>query len=212
MSHTPTSVDLTDAGEVLKPQFRPIKKRRFGQKRKERPRPEWPKDTQPAKKAKVIRRGFSHKLRVIPLGGSGETGDKNMVAFEYGNDIIAIDAGVKFADASMPGVDYAICDTTYLEENKDRFRAFVVTHGHEDHIGGFPYVWPKLPVPIYTAPLTAGLIKAKFEEHGISGYEFRIIQPGEKIQIGSFTLEPVRSLVDSKMSKRAWLTTCSLKV
>lgn len=128
----------------------------------------------------------------MPLGGSNDVGEKNMIAYEYGNDIVIVDAGIQFADETMPGVDGAICDTTYLEENKDKLRAFIVTHGHEDHIGGFPYIWPKLPLPIYTAPLTAGLIKAKFEEHGISGYEFRIIKPGEKIQIGSFMLEPVR--------------------
>jgi len=126
------------------------------------------------------------------LGGSGETGDKNMLVYHYGRDIIVIDAGIKFPDADMPGIDYVICDTTYLEQNKEQIRAFVITHGHEDHIGGMPYIWPKFPVPIYTAPLTAGLIKAKFDEHGINGADFRIIQPKDKVQIGAFTVEPVR--------------------
>jgi ribonuclease J len=141
---------------------------------------------------KLISRAPTENLRIIPLGGSGEIGAMNMLVFEYNNDIIVVDAGIKFPDADMPGIDYVIADTTYLEENKDRVRAFVVTHGHEDHIGGFPYIWPKFPVPIYTAPLTAGFIKSKFEEHGIEHAEFRIIQPGEKIQIGAFTVEPVQ--------------------
>ena len=141
---------------------------------------------------RVIRRANNDTLRIIPLGGSGETGDKNMLVFEYNNDILVIDAGIKFPTPDMPGIDYVICDTTYLEENRDKIRAFLVTHGHEDHIGAFPYIWPKFPVPIYTAPLTAGLIKAKFEEHGIQNAEFRIIAPNEKIQIGEFLVEPVR--------------------
>lgn len=141
---------------------------------------------------RVIRTANTNTMRIIPLGGSNGIGEKNMIVFEYNNDIIIIDAGIQFPDADMPGIDYIICDTTYLEENRDRVRAFVVTHGHEDHIGGFPYIWPKFPVPIYTAPLTAGFIKAKFEEHGILGADFRIIQPGDKVQIGAFTVEPVR--------------------
>lgn len=144
------------------------------------------------KASSVISHGRDNTLRIIPLGGSGEIGDKNMIVYEYNDDIIVIDAGIKFPDADMPGIDYVICDTTYLEENKQKIRAFVVTHGHEDHIGAMPYIWPKFPVPIYTAPLTAGLIKSKFEEHGIDNYEFRIIKPNEKIQIGAFLVEPVR--------------------
>lgn len=157
-----------------------------------RPRYSPPRAKEEDPRPTVIRRAPSKNLRIIPLGGSKEIGEKNMLVFEYDNDIIIVDAGIQFPDASMPGIDYVICDTTYLEENKERIRAFVVTHGHEDHIGGFPFIWPKFQVPIYTAPLTAGLIKAKFEEHGIQGYEFRIIQPNDKVQIGAFMIEPVR--------------------
>lgn len=115
-----------------------------------------------------------------------------MLVYEYGRDIIVIDAGIKFPDDDMPGIDFVICDTTYLEKNKDKVRAFFVTHGHEDHIGGFPYIWPKFPVPIYTAPLTAGLIRAKFEEHGIERADFRIVLPKQKVQVGAFSVEMVR--------------------
>lgn len=159
-----------------------------------RPRPQGMQNRRPeaTNVTRVISRAPNDTLRIVPLGGSGEIGDKNMLVYEFNNDLIIIDAGIKFPDANMPGIDYVICDTTYLEQNKDRIRAYVVTHGHEDHIGAFPYIWPKFPVPIYTAPLTAGLIRAKFEEHGLQGYEFRIIAPGEKIQIGAFQIEPVR--------------------
>ncbi|MEK7548639.1 MAG: ribonuclease J, partial [Patescibacteria group bacterium] len=140
----------------------------------------------------VASKAKPNTLRIMPLGGSGETGDKNMLAYEYNETIIVIDAGIKFPDADMPGIDYVICDTTYLEQRRSSVKAFIITHGHEDHIGGLPYIYPKLPVPIYTAPLTAGLIKNKFEEHGIQNADFRIIKPGDKITIGSFTIEPIR--------------------
>lgn len=192
--------DMSDAGSILKPSFENNNKarekrsafkknKRFNQSR---PKPEQRSRKENEKAPKVLSRGAHGSLRIIPLGGSDEVGDKNMQVFEYGNDIIVVDAGMKFPGADMPGIDYVVCDTTYLEERRDRVRAFVVTHGHEDHIGGFPYIWPKLPVPIYTAPLTAGLIKAKFEEHGINNAQFRIINPGDVVQIGAFKVEPVR--------------------
>lgn len=213
-------VDISDAGSVLTPKAaeakpnkpkhnsnkpsknRPTDSRRGNSSRNSGSR--FSKNRQPNKSgekyygkepevaARVIARAPNNTLRIIPLGGSGETGDKNMLVYEFNNDILIIDAGIKFPDADMPGIDYVICDTTYLEQNKDRIRAFIITHGHEDHIGGMPYIYPKFRVPIYTAPLTAGLIKSKFEEHGIEGADFRIIKPNEKIQIGAFTLEPVR--------------------
>lgn len=215
------AVDISDAGSVLQPNAspRPERKNRPNRPYKQgnRPNSNNPNrrpDNRPGSRsrrnqprpprrislsenkreegAKLIRRAPTKTLRIIPLGGSKEVGEKNMIVFEYDNDIIIIDAGIQFPDASMPGIDYVIADTTYLDENKDRIRAFLVSHGHEDHIGAFPYVWPKYPVPIYTAPLTAGFIKAKFEEHGIPNAEFRIIKPGEKVQIGAFSIEPVR--------------------
>lgn len=159
-------------------------------RRGQRPTPFKPLTT--AGENRVISSANRNVLRIIPLGGSGETGDKNMLVFEYNNDIIVVDAGIKFPDADMPGIDYVICDTTYLEENKSKIKAFIITHGHEDHIGGMPFIWPKFPAPIYTAPLTAGFIKAKFEERGIQNAEFRIIVPGDRVQIGEFLIEPVQ--------------------
>jgi len=204
-------VDVSDAGEVVKPSGQnqsqrqpsknrlPFRKKRLPFKQRQGSRFErrgsyqhQTTQKQPKSGGQVIAKAKTDTLRIIPLGGSGETGDKNMLVYEYGNDIIVIDAGIKFPDADMPGIDYVICDTSYLEQNRQSIRAFVITHGHEDHIGAMPYIWPKFPVPIYTAPLTAGLIKAKFEEHGIEGAEFRLIKPGEKIQLGAFAVEPVQ--------------------
>lgn len=139
----------------------------------------------------VIKRAPTDKLRIIPLGGQGEVGGKNMMLYEYGDDIIIIDIGIMFPPEEMLGVDFVIPDTKYIEERKNKIRGIIVTHGHEDHIGGLPYIWPRLGAPIYTAPLTAGLIQVKFEEFGIKGAQFNIVQPGEKIKLGAFTLEPI---------------------
>lgn len=204
-------INIGDAGTVLKPNFSARAKNnnrnssetrsprsggsKTASRRREQPRNRYaPKRSERTKTEELppIVWTNDNTLRIIPLGGSAEIGEKNMYVYEYNNDIVVVDAGLQFADASMPGVDFVVCDTTYLEQRKNKIRAFVVTHGHEDHIGGFPFIWPKFRVPIYTAPLTAGLIKAKFEEHGIDGYEFRIIQPNDKVRIGGFVIEPVR--------------------
>ncbi|WP_409300378.1 ribonuclease J [Peribacillus sp. SCS-155] len=103
-------------------------------------------------------------LSIIALGGINEIG-KNMYVIQYANDIIVIDCGVKFADETLLGVDFIIPDMTYLEENKDKIRALIVTHGHEDHIGGIPYFLRKLNVPIYATRFTLGLIELKLKEH-----------------------------------------------
>ena len=108
-------------------------------------------------------------LRVIPMGGVEEIGE-NMTVFEYGDDLIIIDMGLAFPDETMPGVDYIIPDTTWLEQNRKRIRGVIITHGHLDHIGAIPYILPKLgDPPIYTMPLTAGLIKKRLEEFNLLG-------------------------------------------
>src|SRR4030042_5094443 len=104
------------------------------------------------------------KLRLIPLGGLGEIG-KNMMVLEYGDDLIIIDSGIMFPKQEMLGVDFVIPNTKYLEDNKDRIQAIIVTHGHEDHIGAIPYILSRIgDPPLYATRLTKGLIETKMKE------------------------------------------------
>ena len=129
------------------------------------------------------------KLKIIPLGGLGEIG-KNMTAFEYGNDIIVVDCGMGFPDEDMYGVDIVLPDFTYLKNNASRLRGLILTHGHEDHIGGVPYLLKEVDVPIYTTPLTAALIELKLEEHDLL-YHTQIFtkKAGSSFRLGCFTIE-----------------------
>jgi ribonuclease J len=130
------------------------------------------------------------RLRIIPLGGVGEVGiGKNMMAYEFGRDIIVVDCGLLFAGQEYLGVDFIIPDVRYLEERKDRIRAIILTHGHEDHIGGVPYIWPRLGhPPMYGTALTAAFLEAKLEELGVRGKVNRI-KPGDFLQFGAFRVE-----------------------
>ncbi|BAS28393.1 ribonuclease J [Limnochorda pilosa] len=129
------------------------------------------------------------KVSVIPLGGLGEIG-KNMTVIENQGEILVIDAGVMFPEDEMPGVDLVIPDISYLVERKDRVRAIVLTHGHEDHIGALPYVLRQLPVPVYGTRLTLGLVESKLEEHHLLGEtRLREVQAGESRTIGRFEVE-----------------------
>ncbi|MBI3977461.1 MAG: ribonuclease J [Chloroflexi bacterium] len=129
------------------------------------------------------------KLRLIPLGGLGEIG-KNMMAFEFQDDIIVIDAGLMFPEEEMLGVDLVIPDISYLLENRDRLRAIILTHGHEDHVGGLPFLLPQLNVPVYGTPLTIGLVRVKLKERRLlDEATLQIVQAGEEIQIGAFAIE-----------------------
>ena len=105
-------------------------------------------------------------VRIIPLGGLNEIG-KNMTVFECSNDMFILDCGLAFPDAEMPGVDIVIPDFTYVERNKEKLRGIVITHGHEDHIGGLAYLLKKVNAPVYGSGMTIGLIKHKLEEHGL---------------------------------------------
>ncbi|HLF76582.1 MAG TPA: ribonuclease J [Dehalococcoidia bacterium] len=130
------------------------------------------------------------KLRVIPLGGLGEIG-KNMMLLEYGDDMIAIDAGLMFPKEEMLGVDLVIPDVSYIEEHREKFKAIFITHGHEDHIGGLPYVLRRVRAPIFCTPLTQGLISVKLKEHHLlDTTDLRTIMPGESINIGVFRVQP----------------------
>lgn len=140
----------------------------------------------------VVLSSASKLLKIIPLGGAGEVGAKNMTVFEYGEDIVVIDCGIGFADKDLPGVDAVIPDTTYLEERKANIRGMVFTHGHEDHIGSTPYIWPKLQCPMYATPLTAGLINHKLEEAGLDQAKVTVVNAGDVIHYGKISVEMVR--------------------
>jgi ribonuclease J len=130
------------------------------------------------------------KLRIIPLGGMGEIG-KNMMVFEYERDIIVVDIGFKFPDADMLGIDYVIPDVSYLADRADRVRGIIITHGHMDHIGGIPYIWSKIPAPLFTARLTAGLIEGGLKEHRLGKLPpIRTVNPDKDIiTLGAFRVE-----------------------
>ena len=131
--------------------------------------------------------GAGAPLRVIPLGGLGEIG-LNLLVLEHGDTAIAIDCGVMFPDAEMPGIDVAIPDVTYLRGLGERFRAIFLTHGHEDHIGALPHVLAERAVPVYGTPLTLGFVRERLREHGLSAS----LAPygAEPCRVGPFAVEP----------------------
>ena len=131
------------------------------------------------------------KLKIIPLGGLGEIG-KNMTVMEYGDDIIVIDCGLSFPDEDMLGVDLVIPDMTYLEDNFDRIRGFVITHGHEDHIGAVPYAMQKFDAPVYGSRFTLALIEHKLEEHKIKKADLRCVVAGDVVKLGCFKVEFIK--------------------
>ncbi|HEV2419673.1 MAG TPA: ribonuclease J [Terriglobia bacterium] len=142
----------------------------------------------------------THKLKAIPLGGLGEFG-MNMMAFEYGDDLVVVDCGVIFPDAELPGVDVVIPDITYLRENQHRLRAILLTHGHEDHIGALPYVLDEVSAPVYGTRFTLALARARLDEHGLAdAVDLREMRPGAPFDVGPFHVEFIHlthSIIDA---------------
>ena len=128
-------------------------------------------------------------LKVIPLGGLDGIG-KNMTAFEYGDDMVLVDAGLMFPDEGQPGIDLILPDYTYVLENEEKLRGIIITHGHEDHTGALPYLLQDLTrkVPIYSSKLTLGIIQGKLAEHNIRSPKFREVQDGTTITLGAFNI------------------------
>ena len=149
------------------------------------------KKSVPANNRRKVTKGGkkSTPLKIISLGGLDEIG-KNMTVYEYGSDIFIIDCGMTFPDAEMPGVDIVIPDFSYVVKNADRVKGLVITHGHEDHIGGIPYLLKVLNCPVYATKLTVCLIEGKLREHGLlSKAKLNIVKPGDSVTLGCFKAE-----------------------
>ena len=140
------------------------------------------------------------KLKVIPLGGLEQIG-LNITAFEYEDSIVVVDCGLSFPEDEMLGIDLVIPDITYLKENAGKVKGFVITHGHEDHIGALPYVLKELNIPVYATKLTMGIIENKLEEHGLMKTTKRkVVKFGQSINLGQFRIEFIKtnhSIVDA---------------
>ena len=132
------------------------------------------------------------KLRIIPLGGLEQIG-MNITAFEFEDSIVVVDCGLSFPEDDMLGIDLVIPDITYLKENIEKVKGFVITHGHEDHIGALPYVLKEINVPIYATKLTIGLIEHKLREHELlNRVKRKVIQHGQSINLGAFRIEFIK--------------------
>lgn len=149
----------------------------------------------PVKKApvaKLKREPRRTPVRIIPLGGLNEIG-KNMTVIECSNDMFIIDCGLAFPDTEMPGVDIVIPDFTYVEKNRDKLRGVVLTHGHEDHIGGLAYLLKKVNVPVYGTKLTLGLVEGKLKEHGLYGKaNLNVVSHRKTVRMGCMAVEFIR--------------------
>ncbi len=144
------------------------------------------------KRPRMTREVRKTPVRIIPLGGLNEIG-KNMTVFECSNDMFILDCGLAFPDADMPGVDIVIPDFTYVERNADKIRGIVITHGHEDHIGGLAYLLKKVNVPVYATRLTIGLIEGKLKEQGIlNQVKLNVVEPKKTVKMGCMAVEFIK--------------------
>ncbi len=137
--------------------------------------------------SKVKEGGKFDDLKIIPLGGVGDV-TKNMYVYEYKDDIVIIDCGIGFPDEAMLGIDLVIPDISYLRDKKDKIKGIVISHGHDDHIGGLPYIWPELEVPIYAQKLASGFIRAKFSEHNLPKDKIKTIGIDTVLDLGAFRI------------------------
>ncbi|NLI55211.1 MAG: ribonuclease J [Clostridiales bacterium] len=135
---------------------------------------------------------MANKLKIIPLGGLGEIG-KNMTVLEYNGDIVVVDCGLIFPDEEMPGIDIVIPDMEYLRENRQKLKGFLITHGHEDHIGALPYALREFDVPVYGTAFTIALIEHKLEEARVSGKRLVTVKPGDHVELGCFKVEFIKT-------------------
>ena len=133
----------------------------------------------------------AQKLQIIPLGGLGEIG-KNMTVIRVDDEILVIDSGLMFPDEDMLGIDLVIPDISYLIENKDKIKAIVLTHGHEDHIGALPYVLKKINVPVYGTRLTLGILEGRLKENGVDSSNLHSVMQGDIINVGCFSVGFIR--------------------
>ena len=176
--------------------IQPIKKpkavKKVADEKKKETKPKKTKKTDAVVEMATVEKnkGAKKAVKVIFLGGVGEIG-KNMTAIEYGNDIIIIDAGMTFPSEDMPGIDSVVPDISYLTQNKHKIRGIFLTHGHEDHIGGLPYLLKELDegTPVFGTRLTLMLADNKFQEHHITRVDERVVKPGDCISVKSFKVE-----------------------
>ena len=151
------------------------------------------------KKTKQVNNGGS-RLKIIPLGGLEQIG-MNITAFEYEDSIVVVDCGLSFPDDDMLGIDMVIPDITYLKDHIEKVKGFVITHGHEDHIGALPYILKQMNIPVYATRLTMGIIENKLKEHNLlKSTKRKVIKFGQSINLGQFRIEFIKtnhSIVDA---------------
>ena len=174
-------------------------KQEEGTKTKRNYKTRTPKIMQEVKDGEVVETSIAKEvfkkssLKIIPLGGLHEIG-KNITVFEYEDEMIVVDCGLSFPEEDMLGIDLVIPDVTYLKENLDKVKGFVITHGHEDHIGAIPYVLKDVNVPIYATKLTMGLIESKLKEHNmLKAVKRKVVKYGQSVTLGDFRVEFIRT-------------------